>query len=353
MPSARSVARAVPNMACPDVRRPFRKSSGVRLETTVTSWPSSSNPIPSCRPDWPAPTIRKLANVLAPFALRYHSPRNSIDLPVCGGTYRCPLSGVYPSCSNRATAGAFDTKIARPRSIGQAGSRTACAARLPGADDALPQSFAGGRTERGRRRSLYHARGRRCQRVATQSAVLPRSADDCLARTMRMPNGWTQAGEIGANQTRNRPPLLTRSHDPSVRDTQVMPNRDAQSLTTHNQRRYDSSRAHADARAIHDPCGGARSKSGTDPQRCAAVGTSRNRPALEAEEGGASRRGAGRWRNARDGAPPRSCTHSAIGKESVCHSDHRLCCRRSRACADGLGDEHQGYSSPATDRRRE
>ena len=37
--------------------------------------------------------------------------------------------------------------------------------------------------------ALSHARGRRRQRVATQSAVLPRSADGCLAPTMRMPNG--------------------------------------------------------------------------------------------------------------------------------------------------------------------
>jgi hypothetical protein len=95
-------------MACPDVRRPFCNSSGVRLETTVTSCPSSSNPIPSCRPDWPAPTIRKLANVSAPFALRYRSPAAA---SIC--QYATARTGVpsvaCPSCCNRATAGAFDT----------------------------------------------------------------------------------------------------------------------------------------------------------------------------------------------------------------------------------------------------
>src|SRR4051812_38909019 len=80
MPSARSVPSAAPNMVCPESKPPFRTSSAERLVTSVTSWPSSSRPIPSCSPDWPAPTIKKLRrSTVSPPAGLYHESAVILD----------------------------------------------------------------------------------------------------------------------------------------------------------------------------------------------------------------------------------------------------------------------------------
>src|SRR6516165_2661053 len=97
MPRSRSVWSEDANMNWLDITRPERMSSGGRLETTVTSWPSASRPSASCRPAWPPPTIKMLLIVRLLLRelwdcrlglLRAHRRIAAVDRPVGAGHER-------------------------------------------------------------------------------------------------------------------------------------------------------------------------------------------------------------------------------------------------------------------------